>query len=174
MAHVPHPTHHLTQWTGTVYPFLFTPYIYNIPQWPFSAPGSLWEIMDVMQRTLPQQSCAPPNLKKTYFYINSAICRPSDLGPEPRFEPETGVLEAGTLTSITDHHTSITKMCITFLRSRVDFLYYDGSPPSYDYEYYNDYNDISKVTILELSRKILPLYQQFYVLCTRNQQCAAN
>ena len=47
-------------------------------------------------------------------------------------------------------------MCITFLRSRVDFLYYDGSPPSYDYEYYNDYNDISKVTILELSRKILP------------------
>ena len=95
MAHVPHPTHHLTQWTGTVYPFLFTPYIYNIPQWPFSAPGSLWDIMDVMQRTLPQQSCAPPNLKKTYFYINSAICRPSDLGPEPRFEPETGVLEAG-------------------------------------------------------------------------------
>jgi hypothetical protein len=30
-------------------------------------------------------------------------------------------------------------------RSRVDFLYYDGSPPTYDYEYYNDYNDVSKV-----------------------------
>ena len=87
-------------------------------------------------------------------------------GPEPRFEPETGGLEAGTLTSITDHHTSIKKMCITFLRSRVDFLYYDGSPPSYDYEYYNDYNDISKVTILELSRKILPYISNsmYYVL----------
>jgi hypothetical protein len=29
----------------------------------------------------------------------------------------------------------------------VDFLYYDGSPPTYDYEYYNDYNDVSKVGI---------------------------
>jgi hypothetical protein len=30
----------------------------------------------------------------------------------------------------------------------VDFLYYDGSPPTYDYEYYNDYNDVSKVGTL--------------------------
>ncbi len=34
-------------------------------------------------------------------------------------------------------------------RSRVDFLYYDGSPPTYDYEYYNDYNDVSKVGIVK-------------------------
>ena len=55
----------------------------------------------------------------------------------------------------------------------MDFLYYDGSPPSYDYEYYNDYNDISKVTILELSRKILPYISNsiYYFMYSKSAVC---
>jgi len=31
-------------------------------------------------------------------------------------------------------------------RSRVDFLYYEGNEPYYDYEYYNDYNEVRQGT----------------------------
>jgi len=41
----------------------------------------------------------------------------------------------------------------------VDFLYYDGSPPTYDYEYYNDYNDVSKV------RRAVNSMEQGYMGC---------
>ena len=34
-------------------------------------------------------------------------------------------------------------------RSRVDFLYYEGNEPYYDYEYYNDYNEVRQVSTLK-------------------------